>query len=499
VIAVRTGLAAGSTGWFLDLFAGAGGFSLGLSAAGFRCFGVVERDARCAETHAKNFPDHAQAPLSRLGPDLGDITRLSEQEVRRVVEASGSPEIDIVAGGPPCQGFSRVGRGKLDSLARRRGAFRNDPRNQLYRRYLDLLAWTRPRGFIFENVPGILRVRGENFAEQVCLDAEDLGYVVRCAVLNSAWYGVPQTRERVIILGFREDLDLVPEFPEPRYSVPERRGARASTGLRTAPFRHPRHFVEIEPRAGLPRAVTVHEAIRDLPPVPARGPDASKFAARILPIPVKYRPGRPTKFSSRMRNWCSTVPAMWVRDHACRHNPRDYRIFARMRPNDCYPRAVEIAEELFADAKARSGHHVERSEFVPPYSLFGFEEKWKMLDPESPSWTVTAHLSKDCYSHIHYDGGQARTITIREAARLQSFPDHFQFCGGMGDQFRQIGNAIPPLLALAIAQRMKSSLARAASTTAPSSWGSARIRRGVVSSARSRTEWRLAVGNYRVR
>lgn len=455
----------GPKGWFVDLFSGAGGFSLGLSSAGFHCFGAVERDRRCAETYALNFPTHVHAPLTRLGPERGDITRLTEREVRSAHEAAGRPEIDVLAGGPPCQGFSRVGRGKLDSLARRRGAFRHDPRNQLYRRYMDFLQWLRPKGFIFENVPGIMRVRGENFAEHVCRDAQERGYRVRCAVLNAAWYGVPQTRDRVIIIGIRDDLPFEPGFPEPQFSIGGRPANRNSAGLRTAPFSDPSLFVEIEADASLPCAVTVWEALADLPSIPKRARGTPKFAARALGGPVKYkgRPGCRSAFASRMRNWNDVGPATEVLDHFCRHNPRDYRIFAKMRPNDCYPRAVEIARELLAAARSRGSRRVDARAFVPPYSVIGFEEKWKMLDPKAPSWTVTAHLSKDCYSHIHYDARQARTISIREAARLQSFPDRFQFCGGMGDRFRQIGNAVPPLLALAIATKLREILRGAGS------------------------------------
>jgi DNA (cytosine-5)-methyltransferase 1 len=125
-----------------------------------------------------------------------------------------------------------------------------------------------------------------------------------------------------------------------------------------------------------------------------------------------------------------------------------------MRPGDCYPQAVEIAERLLANARSSGRNFVSRDEYVPPYRLDGFDEKWRMLDPEEPSWTVTAHLSKDCYSHIHYDVRQSRTITIREAARLQSFPDSFLLSGSMGDRFRQIGNAVPPLLAFALAEHL---------------------------------------------
>jgi DNA (cytosine-5)-methyltransferase 1 len=108
-----------------------------------------------------------------------------------------------------------------------------------------------------------------------------------------------------------------------------------------------------------------------------------------------------------------------------------------------------------------------RKQVVPPYSVEKFADKWRKLDPDSPAHTLTAHLGKDTYSHIHYDRGQARTITVREAARLQSFPDGFTFIGGLNAAFRQIGNSVPPLLAQALASMMRAALQRAASGLTP--------------------------------
>jgi DNA (cytosine-5)-methyltransferase 1 len=110
-------------------------------------------------------------------------------------------------------------------------------------------------------------------------------------------------------------------------------------------------------------------------------------------------------------------------------------------------------------ADARGVRRPPKKDYVPPYRLDGFHEKWRKLIPGRPSWTVTAHLSQDTYSHIHYDDAQGRAITIREAARLQSFPDGYRFHGNMGDAFRQIGNAVPPLLARALGKKVISQLA----------------------------------------
>jgi DNA (cytosine-5)-methyltransferase 1 len=141
-----------------------------------------------------------------------------------------------------------------------------------------------------------------------------------------------------------------------------------------------------------------------------------------------------------------------------------------MKHGDRYPQALAVAKERFREeverlrasgmaleVESREHRELERK-FVPPYAEDMFAEKWRKLLPDQPSWTVPAHLSKDAYSHIHYDSEQKRTISPREAARLQSFPDGFKFLGNMGDCYRQIGNAVPPLLAWVIARTVVETL-----------------------------------------
>jgi DNA (cytosine-5)-methyltransferase 1 len=165
-----------------------------------------------------------------------------------------------------------------------------------------------------------------------------------------------------------------------------------------------------------------------------------------------------------MRTWNKQLISSHVTDHFCRWTPRDFETFARMKHGDRYPEAIQIAEERFQDAIAawrkNGGMRPERSSVLPPYSVGSFRDKWHKLCPDAPSWTLTAHLGKDTYSHIHHDSSQARSITPREAARLQSFPDAFQFEGNMGDMFRQIGNAVPPLLARELGAAVYTVLAR---------------------------------------
>jgi DNA (cytosine-5)-methyltransferase 1 len=154
------------------------------------------------------------------------------------------------------------------------------------------------------------------------------------------------------------------------------------------------------------------------------------------------------------------------REHVIRFLPRDYQIFKVMKPGDQYPQAFNHANRLFADKIAQlesegrtikkgSAEYEEiKKSIVPPYDANKFPNKWRKMEPDLPARTLMAHIGKDTYSHIHYDSDQARTISVREAARLQSFPDGFLFCGSMNSAFRQIGNAVPPLMAKAIAGEM---------------------------------------------
>ncbi|MDB4305986.1 DNA cytosine methyltransferase [bacterium] len=441
-----------------DLFSGAGGFSLGMEAAGFRSVGFVEIDDVAAGSCIANL---GVKPASFLGSRDGDIEKIRPSEIRIRLEKCGITDLDLLVASPPCQGFSRVGRAKLDSLSARPGSFAQDSRNGLYRRAISILKELQPKFFILENVTGVLHLRGRNVAEDICDALTSSGYNPRCAIVNAAWYGVPQTRERVVVLASREDLDITPTFPNIRRRVPLTRGHLSNVTLSPDTWRRPELFVstrELGVVENLDPAVTVSDAFDDLPHFSDHLEAArtgSRYSARREDFePAEYsRPPR-NEYCHRMRNWDSSLRSQVVTDHYCRFTPRDFQTFGRMEPGDRYPEAVAIAEKLYAAAmNNHNGSHgpaPSSRDFIPPYSLKSFPEKWRKLDPALPSWTVTAHLSRDAYSHIHPDSTQARTISPREAARLQSFPDAFVFDGNTGDIFRQIGNAVPPLLAEAL-------------------------------------------------
>ena len=158
-----------------------------------------------------------------------------------------------------------------------------------------------------------------------------------------------------------------------------------------------------------------------------------------------------------LRHWPKRKGPEEISGNWYRSTPRDYDIFRDMAHGDVYPHALAIAHRhtwraMLSDMARGVASDTEqiRTSHIPPYRVDAFDEKWAKLIPDQPAWTVTAHLSKDGYSHIHYDGTQARTISIREAARLQSFPDAIEFKGNFGEQLKQIGNAVPPLLARAL-------------------------------------------------
>lgn len=455
--------------------------ALGLDRAGFVCVGAVEKDARASLTFEKNFSSRMGGPkLLALGPSDGDVERIDFKNWSRRLRDAGVHRLDVLEGGPPCQSFSMVGRGKLNAL--RDGGFLQDPRNHLWRHFFDAVEAFRPRLFIVENVPGMLNHGGVNVAESICLAGRRAGYHVRCAVLNAAAFGVPQTRERLFILGVSSELHAEPSFPSGHCQVTPIAANHGFRVPREGFFRDRSLFAgTLLPESPTSRCVWVQEAIDDLPPF--RAHLEPNYRAKVPWQPARYRPGRPSAYAASMRSWPG-FECQELTDHVCKATPRDHETFAGMSPGDKYPDAVQIAEKRYQYARHQAAQGKRswprKQDFVPPYKLDVFEDKWHKLIPTAPSWTVTAHLAKDTYSHIHYDRAQKRMITIREAARLQSFPDGFEFVGNIGDRFRQIGNAVPPLLAEGVGLHIRKILAEADKNAAPDAWpASAEVERQI--------------------
>ncbi len=435
----------------VDLFCGAGGFSLGFHAAGCRIDAGVDFDEAAGLTFRRNFSELQDVPPAVR---FGDEGNLEELDLGSLV---ATPP-DILIGGPPCQGFSRVGRGKLQSLSDESHA--KDARNGLYKRFLDAAELWKPRAIVMENVPGMLSVEGRSVADEASADLSNRGYQVGYAALNAAWYGVPQYRERLFFVGFRRDLGIRPALPPTTHIADLRSGYVRPEQELFLPFEDIHTELDVDARAATRTATSVGEALGDLAALTDHlsGAPAPRGDFRRR---TPYRGAARLPYARLMRQWPGFKSRRAVVDHVIRRTPRDYGTFARMNPGDRYAEALAIARVRFheelealrseAPAIGTIGYEELERRYVPPYPVGIFKDKWRKLVAEQPSWTIPAHLSKDAYSHIHYDGEQARAISIREAARIQSFPDGFQFHGNMGDCFRQIGNAVPPLLSWAVA------------------------------------------------
>jgi len=457
----------------LDLFAGCGGLSLGFKKAGFRIAASVENDPIAARTHAINFfkeePVHAE-PI--------DITAIEPDQLTRSLALARTTDvaIDVLIGGPPCQAFARVGRAKLREIAAHPTAFRIDPRANLYLRYLHYVKAFRPLAVLMENVPDVLNFGGHNIPEEISEFLNELGYECRYTILNAAFYGVPQMRERMFLLAYHRILERIPEFPEPAHYVELPRGYESSrhVALKYLRSRHllapSARFVEPpNPSPFLPPAVTAAEALGDLPRITLHLEGRLKRGQKRVDEMTPYGLKVPSPYARMMRAWPG-FEGRGAIGHVIRYLPRDYPIFRRMNPGDEYPAAKRHAEELLRDEIARLAvngiliregskeYAALRTRIVPGYDDGKFPNKWWKIELGKPARTLMAHLGKDSYSHIHYDSAQARTISVREAARLQSFPDGFIFEGAMNSAFRQIGNAVPPLIADAIALKMKEAL-----------------------------------------
>ncbi|MFI9269890.1 DNA cytosine methyltransferase [Kitasatospora sp. NPDC052896] len=355
----------------VDLFSGAGGLSLGLKRAGWTVAAAVDFDQRALETHAANFPGMS------LHMDLGDPA-----ERDRLVQILEPAKIDLVAGGPPCQPFSRAGRSKIRSLVEKHGRDPEDRRRELWVAYLDLVKRIRPRAVLMENVPDM--GLGDDFfvIRTIEQELEDLGYATQVRLADAWNYGVPQHRKRLILLA-RNDVEKF-DWRSPQQSW-----------------------------------TTLSDAIGDLPKLP----DGNK-GARSLPYKASKKLG---VFATEMREG---APTGIVWDHMTRAVRDDDReIFALMSSSTLYS---EVPEQL---RRYKADH---------------FTDKYKKLDWSELSRTITAHIAKDGYWYIHPE--QLRTLTVREAARVQTFPDSFRFAGVRSDAFRQIGNAVPPFLGEAAAE-----------------------------------------------
>lgn len=376
----------------IDLFCGAGGLSYGFQQAGFVCALGIDHAADACATHAAN-----------LWSKTCCLDIRTIQEPRQFLETLGIPRVDVIIGGPPCQGFSLVGRGKVKSLSAVMQA-RIYEQNYLYREFVRFVQVLRPLVFVMENVPHLRSFADGIIAQAIAQDFHALEYnVVPPQVLEASRYGVPQRRHRLFIIGTRLDQPYC--FPRPTHG--ERLPVR-----------------------------TLATAIGDLPPVqaPSLLEECPYGQHRALETDVD------PAYALLMRRALAHAQQHVLFDHVVRPVREDDRaIFRAMREGDGY-RDVDPQYRRYTMKKAqRDG----RESFADRY----YKLRW-----HEPCGTITAHIAKDGYRYIHPAADQPRTLSVREAARIQSFPDHFRFAGYRTSRFQQIGNAVPPLLAETIAR-----------------------------------------------
>jgi DNA (cytosine-5)-methyltransferase 1 len=341
----------------ISLFSGCGGFSLGFSAAGFLIKGFVEIEAPLRTIYKTNFSDSVE-----IG---GDISTVSDQMLAKYFADIGA--VDVIIGGPPCQGFSLSGKRKVD-----------DPRNQLFRHYLRFVDAFRPKVAILENVrllTSMKNMEGGYVCDEICSEFEKHGYEISFFDINAKDYGVPQHRERVLFVAIRRDISLMPSLPPPTH------GSLKDLFSTSVPYR------------------TFAHACADLEYIESGGKSADSLHAAV-------------KHPAHVVDWLWNVP-----EGSSAHDNID----PSKRP------------------------------------LSGYNTTYKRQVWNAPGATVqtTFGMISGC-RNVHPIA--TRSLTIREAARLQSFPDDYKFIGNLGDIRTGIGNAVPPLLAYRLALHIREKL-----------------------------------------
>lgn len=384
----------------IDLFAGAGGITEGFRQAGASCIFANDFNPRACETFRHNHPGVEMV--------CGAIQNIDAGAIRRSLSMRKG-DLDILVGGPPCQGFS------INAPER----FLEDPRNSLFKHYLRFVDEFAPKTFLFENVPGMLSLGGGRIFDSIINQMQKRGYRISARILLAAHYGVPQVRWRMIILG--STLPEAPKHPEPTHFYTGRPNFKGGVTIAT-------RLVPLD-EFRLKAAVTLADAISDLPSVDAGGGKETMAYGEISPK---------STFARVMREGSEVV-----------HNHTANRLsqinldrLSHISPGSAW---TSIPHELLPAGmrKARTSDHTMRYGRLSWGALAG-----TMMTKCDPHWGAVFHPD------------QERTFTVRETARIQSFPDRYRFLGPRAAQFEQVGNAVPVLMAKSIAGALMEHLDR---------------------------------------
>lgn len=382
---------------FIDLFSGAGGLSEGLTEAGFHCLYANEIQSTYANTYRIN---HINTSVCTADIRTIDANRvMTELDVKK-------GELDLIAGGPPCQGFS------INAPVRSS----EDYRNHLFKDFLRFVETFAPKAVLIENVPGLVSFEKGATLHAILDSLAALGYGADVHILGAAYYGVPQMRWRTIILGLRNSEIPQSAFPSPIYHAPIKPNFTTRFDGRV--------LVKLPASEEMASFTTVKDAIGDLPELKCgeKGDTVKEYICEAFSdYQVRSRIGSPGVYNH-------IAPSL---------SAINMERLKFIKPGGNW---TDIPDELLPDGmkKARKSDHTMRYGRVRPDGLAS-----TILTKCDPHWGAYFHYSQD------------RTFTVREAARIQSFPDHFIFTGTLAEQYAQVGNAVPPLLARAIGLSLK--------------------------------------------
>lgn len=399
----------------IDLFAGAGGLSEGFRQENFNIVAHIEKDKSAALTlktreayyylkdnnkvdiykkYLKKDIDRDELYKSVPQKVLNKVINkeISYDNLEEIFNQINNEEIDVIIGGPPCQAYSLIGRSR-DAFG-----MKSDPRNYLYKLYIEFLKKYKPKMFIFENVMGILSAKKGKIFDDIKKQMNTIGYEIDYRVLNSHDFGILQSRKRVILIGWIKGQNyLYPEFVKKN------------------------------------NYEKINTLFEDLPKIKSG---------------IKMEVGEYDSNTNSLLKKLKIRDSEWdvLTQHTSRsHNDRDLEIY-------------KYAVDVWDNEGRRIKYNELPEKLITMKNTKSFLDRFKVVNGNGLSHTIVAHISKDGHHYIHPDVNQNRSLTVREAARIQSFPDDYYFETCRTDAFKQVGNAVPPLMAREIAKEIRSKI-----------------------------------------